>query len=204
MKKILLISALASLSFTSSVMADSCPDRDIYVGIQGGLGFNNMKDFSARSFPNGSYFSHISNSKGLVGRVFVGYDINQIFALESGYSYFFNDAYMHVSTGNDVGYIKTQSLDLYGKLKAPAIRDFGLYAKFGVGLLMNNFQHVVIGDNIRRNFNAAFGVGVDYNITTNIVTNLEWSHIIGYHAIAHNYQPSTDAFMLGLRYKFAV
>jgi len=133
--------------------------------------------------------------------VFLGYDINKLFAVEAGYSSFFNNAAIYWS-GNNYASVRTQSIDLYGKLKAPVANQFDLYAKFGVGYLMSNLSFVQIGDKNRKNLNAAFGLGVDYKITPNIITNLEWSHIIGYHTMVHNYQPSTDVFMLGLRYKF--
>lgn len=200
-KSLLIISALVVVSLTSSILANSPVERGIYLGAQGGLGFNNNKDYSSKAYSDGSFIYKVGNNSGFVGRVFLGYDISNLFAIETGYSSFFNNAVMYYSNNSNVS-VRTQSLDLYGKLKVSTIKNFDFYTKFGVGYLMSHLSSVHSGDKSRGNLNAAFGIGVDYKIASNIITNLEWSHIIGYHAIMHNYQPSTDVFMLGLRYKF--
>ena len=52
------------------------------------------------------------------------------------------------------------------------------------------------------NFGVTFGAGADYAITPNVIANVEWLRNSGSSKWDNKYQPNTDAFMLGLRYKF--
>ena len=195
MKKLLVVSAIAALGLTSVAFAGGLPeempaapaavassDAGIYLGLQGGWGLTNWKN----------QYSNVSKDNGVVGRAFLGYDINRYFAIEGGYSYFFNKV-----TINGGSNIKTQAADAYFKGKLPVVDNFDLYAKLGAGWLFVN------GDNgSRNNINVAFGAGADYYITPNVIANLEWTRIEGNAKVGNNYIPYTDAFMVGLRYKF--
>jgi len=205
MKKLLVVSAIAAFGLTSAAFAGGLPeempmapsavsssDTGVYLGIEGGYGLTNWKNLEKLT---GGF--KISNDNGVVGRAFLGYDINRYFATEVGYSYFFNK----VKAGNDEGSLKTQNVDLMLKLKAPVVDNFDLYAKIGGNYLMSK------GDDISvKNFNVAFGAGADYSITPNIIANVEWLRFNGNNKVEFSddakYQPSTDAFMVGLRYKF--
>ena len=147
MKKLLVVSAIAALGLTSVALAGSLPeampmapaamssDAGIYLGIQGGWGATNWKNFADI---NGTV-DGTKNDSGAVGRAFVGYDFNRYFAAEVGYSYFFNQEKLQASAAN-CHKIKTSIIDLLGKIKAPITDDFGLYAKLGLGYLMSNVE----------------------------------------------------------------
>ncbi|MBU0745058.1 MAG: porin family protein [Gammaproteobacteria bacterium] len=204
MKKILLVSAVAALGLNSVVLAGGLPeempmapaavsnDSGIYLGIEGGFGMTNWKDRVEVSIQD------TSNDSGVVGRAFLGYDINKYFALETGYTYFFNKAKLKTN-GAETDNVKTQAIDLMGKIKAPIVDKFDLYAKLGANYLMSRKDNT----KNRNNFNVAYGAGADYYITPNVVVDIEWLRFNGHTKhLDGKYQPYADAFMVGLRYKF--
>lgn len=211
MKKLLAISAIAALGLTSSVTfaevasetmsIGSVIDFGPYLGVEGGLGLTNWK----QSFST-------NNDSGAVGRVFLGYDINKYFAIEFGYSYFFNQAKITRIASNDYK-INTQSFDLVGKGKLPLTDKFALFAKFGVGCLLSNVRAQTSPETTvgfagnRSTINVVYGVGADYSFTPKVIANIEWLRVNGNlkwtgDGDLNKLQRYTDAFMLGLRYKF--
>ncbi|CAL7959544.1 Outer membrane protein [Gammaproteobacteria bacterium] len=208
MKKLLAVSAIAALGLTSTIaFADDLPEEmsaapvAVYLGIEGGLGLTNWK----QSFST-------NNDSGFVGRAFLGYDLNKYFAAEFGYSYFFNQTKITRIAVNDYK-INTQSFDLVGKGKLPILDKFSLFAKFGIGCLLSNVRAQTSPEtmsgfaNNRTAFNVVYGIGADYNFTPNIIANIEWLRVNGKLKWVNNsdlskLQRYTDAFMIGLRYKF--
>ena len=228
MKKILVVSAIAELGLTSVAFAGGLPeempaapaaavssDTGIYLGLEGGYGITNWKNLGDMNgfelYPAGIALlqtSNVTNNNGFVGRVFAGYQINKYFAVEGGYSYFFNKAkssynwvYANTSTivaGTVTDEVKTQAFDLLLKVIAPVVDSFDLYAKVGPSYMMS--KHTVTSNT--NNFGVTFGAGADYAITPNVIANVEWLRNSGSSKWDNKYQPNTDAFMLGLRYKF--
>lgn len=213
MKKLLVVSAVAALGLSAVAFAGGLPeempaapaavvssDMGPYIGIEGGYGMTHYKNWSENY--------SVGKDNGIVGRAFLGYDINKYFAAEFGYSYFFNKAKKESkSNSNNYTEYKTQAFDLFGKGKLPVTDEFGLYAKLGVGYLMTNAKDngTWTGTKSPKNFNVAYGAGADYYITSNVIANVEWLRYNGNSIMnSDNYQPNTDAFMIGLRYRFDV
>lgn len=200
MKKLLIVSAAAALGLSTAVLAGGLPeempmapvaagsDAGVYLGVSGGYGLTHWKNLD----------SDVASDSGFVGRAFVGYDLNKYFAVEGGYTHFFNKAI----EGFDV---KTSAADLMFKLKAPVADDLDAYAKLGANYLMSKSDES--DEKTVKNFNVGYGFGIDYKATSNIVANVEWlrfngsSKITKVGAINDDYQPFTDAFMVGVRYK---
>jgi len=203
MKK-LLISAVAVLGLSSAALAGGLPedaapmptasssDTGFYVGAEGGYGITNWKNLD---------ISHVVNrDNGFVGRAFLGYDLNRYWAVEGGYTYFFNKA--EVTTGAVTSKAKTQNIDVVLKGKLPIVDNFDAYAKVGGNYLMTNRD---AGQDNIKHFNLTYGAGFDYAITSNVIANIEWLRFNGKAKVGDaKYQPNTDAFMVGLRYKFDV
>lgn len=216
MKKLLVVSAVAVLGL-SSAFAGGLPeempvapvaavsnDTGVYLGLQGGFGMTHWKNLE--NTMEGKLKS-VHKDNGIVSRVFAGYDINRYFAIESGYSYFFNkvnfDAVNKAGKVVKTGDTKTMAFDLMGKGKLPVVDSFDLYAKLGVNYLMTRTNKT--DDKASKNtnnFNLAYGVGADYSITPNIIANVEWLRLNGNAKLNDKYQPNVDAFLIGLRYKF--
>ena len=219
MKKLLVVSAIAALGLTSVALAGGLPeempmapaavsssDTGFYLGLSGGYGMTNWKNFEGIKILGVQQIS-ISRDNGAVGRAFLGYDLSRYFAIEFGYSYFFNKPKIAFDNGagafgNAAAFVKsTQAFDLMGKIKAPVVDNFDLYAKLGGNYLISNGN----GYSGVKSFNVAFGAGADYYITPNIIANVEWLRFNGKAKLSEDgntYQPNTDAFMVGLRYKF--
>lgn len=214
MKKLLAVSAIAALGLSGVAVAGGLPEpmpmapmattseSGIYVGAQGGWGITHWKDV------NSDDDSSIDNDNGFVARGFLGFDINRYFALEAGYTYFFNRA--KIKSGSTESFkIDTSAIDLMFKGKLPVVDNFDLYAKLGASYLMSNVKKSFDGndptglDGKHNNFNVAYGAGADYYITPNVIANVEWLRFNGnLKQDVKHYQPYTDAFLLGLRYKF--
>lgn len=221
MKKILTVSAIAILGFTSVAFAGGLPeempaaptpvsasDAGIYVGISGGFGLTNWKYSWIANQTNAS----ISNDNGPVGRIFLGFDFNRYFGVEAGYTYFFNRPKFTLNTlFNRVK--STQDIDFMFKGKLPVAENFDLFAKLGVNYLMSSFDNSndLVNNTMntsRNSFNVAFGAGADYYITPNVIANVEWLRFNGDSKCDPNntstYQPNADIFVIGLRYKFDI
>jgi opacity protein-like surface antigen len=220
MKKLLAVSAIAALGFSAISQAGGLPDemamapmaygssdQGIYIGIQGGWGITNWK---FEEFDIGPLTGKVSSDNGAVGRAFLGFDLCKYFAIEAGYTYFFNNPKMKLSGVQMQQVKRTHAIDLMGKIKAPVADEFNLYAKIGANYLMtkmdkDNNDVSGLGDKNRDNINVAFGAGADYYITPNVIANIEWLRFNGKGKHMDNkYQPYTDAFMVGLRYKFDI
>lgn len=212
MKKLLTISAVAALGLSSVAFAGGLPevmpeapmavssDAGFYLGISGGWGLTNWRNLDGVFSAVGLTGDKVEKDNGFVGRAFIGYDFNRYFAAELGYTYFFNKPNLDLA-GVDTNFVKnTSAVDLMGKIKAPVADNLDLYAKLGANYLMTKFDNNMSSHD---NFNVAYGAGVDYMITPNVIANVEWLRFNGHSRLnVNDYQPYTDAFLVGLRYKF--
>jgi opacity protein-like surface antigen len=224
MKKVLIV-IISSLAFTSLAnianagglpdLPPSAPnpvsnsDAGFYLGVEGGYGNTNWKNYDMANLAGVS----TKDDNGAVGRAFLGFDINKYFAIEGGYTYFFNRPKFTLGTlENKVK--KTQSYDCMIKGKIPVSQDFDFFGKIGVNYLVSTFdtdtyvsatpnQKLIVK---RSSYNVGFGAGLDYSITPNLILDFEWLRFNGdakcsYPSSDSNFQPHTDMFMIGLRYK---
>jgi OmpA-OmpF porin, OOP family len=211
----------------------------IYVGIQGlyGLtGWDNLKQDTTTSETinpfSGVVTKHthsvkVDDENGFGGRVFLGYDFHKNFAVEAGYAYFGNTAkIMAVEDGKEaqLAGIKTSAFDLVGKAKIPVSNGFGIYAKAGVGYLqskgfhdnvINDLLHIDTGiireSDSESHVGLVYGLGVSYDITPNIITDLSWTRYDGNPSLKDgdkstfkDYQPNLNTFGLAIAYKFNI
>lgn len=234
MSKKRLITALAAVSalgltsaaaFANSSNVNSNPD--VYVGIQGGYGNTHWNDanipadffydptegatdlntgLSDFGFPGSRAVSF--DHSGIAGRIFAGYDFNQYFAVETGYT-LFSKANMKVG-GRKIGSVKTYGIDLLGKITVPVVDNFGVYAKAGPGYLHSTGSSALLGrgaidtgsvDNI----DLVYGFGAQYAFMPNLVADVSFTRYNGNHKIFNkNFQPDADLYAVGLAYKFNI
>lgn len=229
--KLLLVSAIAALGLSSVAFAGGlpcemppapcavCSDSGVYIGLEGGYGMTNWKnldgylwtdptDIASGDFPEAI---SVSDSDGLVGRGFIGYNINKYFAIEGGFTQF-GTKRTHISEHDGVIVSALdQAIDLEFKLSAPLTDEFYVYGKLGADYLMTNVREeapITVGN--LNHINVLFGAGVDYCVTPNIIINAEWMRYNGNPDMSSgtddywfkNYQPYADAFMVGIRYRF--
>ena len=218
--------ALAACGLSSVAMAGGLPvdvpagspatsDAGIYLGLGAGYGMNSI----ANEKINGVKQASFGKTKGFMGRAFLGYDINRYFAVEAGYSHFFtkpeirelDDDYIgNASNGRVYKMKRTHVVDLMGKIKAPVCDGFDIYGKLGANYFMSG----------KNSFNIAYGAGLDWNVTNNVVAGLEWLRFNGNKDDRMEYTTDdatgqrrvkkvdvvkhSDAFMVTLRYKFDI
>ena len=207
MKKLLVVSAIAALGLSSMALANGAApiapsmvsdDAGMYLGLSGGWAMQNWKNVETDGLT-------VSKDDGFAARAFAGYDINKYFAVEMGYSYlgFFKP---QLATDGVVFFQAkdTQAVDLVGKIKAPVADDVSLYAKLGGDYLMTKEYSPLDGSSRNlHNFNVAYGAGVDFDVTSNVIVNAEWMRLNGNAKVtSDDYQPNADMFLLGVRYKF--
>lgn len=164
-----------------------------YVGGQAGVGVVHEKQEI-----NNSKF----HNKGLAGRVYTGYQVNQNFAAELGLTKFHNvtETVNAISTKATV---KTAAVDLVGKGILPLQNGFGVYGKAGVAYVK---QTETVKSGSEKDSASAhkmyptFGAGVTYSVTQNVDTDLSWTRIqkVG----SKSNIPSSDFFGLGVSYHF--
>lgn len=221
MKKQLML-ALAACGLSSVVVAGGLPvdtvignpatsDAGVYFGLAAGYGHNDvMQDRHSLDGTEARSHGNFTKENGLMGRVFAGYDLNRHFAIETGYSHFFTKVKAEKSeNSNPADYYKldrTHVVDVMGKIKAPICEGFDLYAKVGGNYFMGERNH----------FNVAYGAGIDWSITSNIVAGLEWMRFngCGKCKVVLNTEKNSvqvvdkvrhaDAFMATVRYKFDI
>ena len=215
MKKTLLISAVAlglsSVALanggiaaapvaTATVTSDFTPG--IYVGIQGGYADAGIKAVEGLSNEENKY--SVSKNDGLAGRIFAGYDFHKYFAVEAGY-FLYGPKTEKANNGVKIVDIRTQAFDLVGKIKAPIMDNFGLYAKAGVGYLMQKYDSKIAGvsgDNVNK-FDLVYGFGGYYTFADNWTVDAGYTRYNSGHTKADkDWQPVVDFYSVGISYKF--
>ncbi len=131
---------------------------------------------------------------------YVGYRINDYFALESSYLDLINDHY----AGNDVlgpDHYRLYSIDMAGKAIYPFSNGLSFFGKIGLAFVHQNvFNQSYVNEPPRVNSNVnkilpEIGCGISYNFTQHIATDFSLTHIQGNSPI-HN----IDTLGLGLSY----
>jgi opacity protein-like surface antigen len=195
---------LGPIAFASNHIAPTIDTwaPGVYIGLQTGYGMTHWDD--GENFADYLLgFSNIIDVNASTGRIYLGYDFHKNIAIEIGNSYFFNKPSADwVKNDKHFRFCgNTWAIDLIGVVKINIIDNFGLLTKIGVNYLQTNsgdydFDEV-------HNFNLAYGAGVFYNFTKNFTIDISWLRYNGNEKmIIHDYQPNTDMFTVGLKYKF--
>lgn len=211
MKKILLVSSIAlglsSVALASGGMPAVAPapvaapapivsdfTPSMYVGLQAGMSDTGFE----------SLFTNVSKDTGLAGRLFVGYDFHKYFAVEAGYFLVQPKTELNSVDGNKLIDVRTMAFDLVGKIKAPVMDNFGLYAKFGPAYLMQKMTAVEGGSNTANKLTVTYGVGAYYNINDNWSLDAGYTHYRSGQSKIYkdDWQTSVDFYSLGVSYKF--
>lgn len=189
--------AASNNSYVAPPAARNAYSPGIYVGLQAGYGmtgWDNVENAVASNNPK------VSGENAFAGRAYVGYDFHPNFAVEAGYTQFFNDTKIKTNTNvvisnPEYNYV----VDVVGKLKACILQNFGLYAKAGVDYMATNE-----GVDKKRHdaFNVVYGAGAFYNITRSFSMDLAWTRFNGDANWNKDYIPAADLFTLGASWKF--
>ena len=197
------IACAASGMSAASLAATSMSNNNtsgFVVGVQGGYGDTHWSDLR-----NGSDVK----DTGFAARGFIGFDLNQYFGIESGYTYLPKTTLKGVPSSELE--IKNYAIDLLAKLSIPVTPVFSLYAKAGGSYLNSKLEVSGLGSSTETHIGPAFGVGAAYEVVPNLAIDLSWMRFSGGNAFkdsntgfTQGYQPSPDVVLLGVSYKFPV
>jgi OOP family OmpA-OmpF porin len=176
----------------------------IYLGLSAGYGMTYWDNLDGSNVVHDGILDtyKVSGENNFAGRVYAGYDFHPNFALEVGYTQFFNDTDVDfVSTGQQAFNPNYDwAIDLVAKIKAHIVDNFGLYAKIGVDYLY--VTEGVDGQN-QNSVNVVFGAGAYYDFTQHFSVDASWMRFNGIPKINQDdYIPYHDLFSAGFAYKF--
>jgi len=217
-----LFMGIVALSLSPMVLANHALTdtwaSGVYIGLQGGYGMtnwdsmegllNNILNDSLHDEFNFNYVINynIVDVNAFASRISVGYDFHKNFAIEVGYSNFFNKPSLVLTwegTKKQSPLFKnTWVADLMGIIKADVVNNFGLFAKLGVNYLQTNIYYHDFENSNAKNFNVAYGAGAYYNITNHVSIDASWMRYNGCQLVTDDYQPYSDLFLIGVKYKF--
>ncbi|MES2141973.1 MAG: outer membrane beta-barrel protein [Pseudomonadota bacterium] len=222
LKKVLTTAVLGVSAL--GVMAANAAAPGVYV--TGQLGYanthmNNKTNISAISEaakldfkPDAADATNLSNN-GLAGRLAIGYQFNQNFAVEMGYLQL-NKKKVNGTIGADLTpasiSLKENAIDLAGKAILPIANNLNVYGKLGVAYLTTtvNGKTTENGNPATYDLNGAANIakhkwapeaaiGVSYDITPNVSVDTSWTRI---QPVGNNRPGSIDFVAVGLGYNF--
>jgi OOP family OmpA-OmpF porin len=222
-KKILvLVGALSGVSFSSMAFADDMGYYNyagFYVGAQAGYGNADYGSDIKKAFQQAPNYS--TKEAGIAGCAYIGYQFNDYFGLEAGYTLFSNNTYEGsipplLSTSIK---LKTQQVDLLGKIGIP-FGDSGFRGDLKAGAAyVRSTLDVPTSSNLfgvststsqsQNNWDPAAGLSIAYNFNQNFAIDLSYLHAFGSGDIKKDssgnldISPNTDLITIGVSYLFA-
>lgn len=199
-KKAILAILVTAASFTGSALA--APATGFIAGAQLGQSNTNIKntDISNESMGLIPASAVSVNSKGLAGRIFGGYQFNQYLSAELGYSRYAKTKINVAPFGNVVN-VDMNIVDVVGKgLYTFEGTGFGIYGKAGIAYVNAKVSSPVAGikSETTNAVRPTFGVGAQYEITSNVVADVSWTRV----QKGGKLDKSTDFYGVGLSYNF--
>ncbi len=148
----------------------------------------------------------VKNHNDFAGRVYVGYDFTKYFAIEAGYTQFFNRPELTAIVPTIPATVTVQpgswdtfGVDLAARVNGPITDDFGLFAKAGGDYMSLDTG---IDGSSHTGFNALFGAGLYYHFSQNLSVDFSWTRYNGAEKINNDYIPTYDLFAAGISWKF--
>ncbi len=205
MKKTIVALTLAAAS-TFALAQNS----GFYAG--GGVGISTTQ-FKGADFSFGIAAISESKDRSVFGwKAFGGYNFNQNWAVESGYSDLGAPKYKYAGTGALTGWLgqaKADQTALYvaGKGTHPVNNEFNLFIKLG---LTANHLKTSLDSNIpgvngswsKTRTEVLYGLGAEYVPVRNVGVRLEWENYGRFGSTDSTGRTTADLWTLGVNYKF--
>lgn len=165
--------------------------------------------------PDAADATNLSNN-GLAGRLAIGYQFNQNFAVEMGYLQL-NKKKVNGTFSGDKAIpasisLKQNAIDLVGKAILPVASNLNVYGKLGVAYLTTSIDgKSTINENpVKYDLNGVAGIakhkwapeaalGVSYDITPNVSVDTSWTRI---QTVGSDRPGNIDFVAVGLGYTF--
>ncbi|MYM22970.1 outer membrane beta-barrel protein [Duganella sp. FT135W] len=197
MKKTLiaLIATAATLSGTAAFAQDAAGTGYIGAGVVGSR-------YNFDSATAGAVSGDNHSGTKAAGKIYGGYNIDQTWAVEAGYTDFGKRSYNY-TVGNAAGGLNTDAHSYYvaGKGTWPVAKDFAVFGKLGVARNHNEVTTSGIASvNGSDNKTALYAsVGGEYAINKNVKVSLEYEN---YGKNDIDVGRKAGAITAGLRYNF--
>jgi len=108
-----------------------------------------------------------------VGGVFAGYQQNDYFSIEGGYTYLGEASLAPAAVGQKVTSYDAKALDLVGKLQANLSDSFDVYAKAGVAMVRVNANGANL-DETDNGLSPTVGAGLEYYFDPSLSMGLDY------------------------------
>lgn len=212
MKKVTLaVAAALALSALTSAYAAT---PGAYVGL--GLGASRLDTPNLNPNITGMNYSYTQSRGGLGERIFAGYNFNPYIGAELGLANYAQSTYKLNMPGVGNAQVKynMQALSLVAKGYLPVSNSgFNLYALAGAALVNSKVQSSdrfdVVNDYssssvTTRKVRPMAGVGASYDVSRNLTTSLEYSHIQGTGNVKTSDKaiPNADMVSFNVSYNF--
>lgn len=214
-KKILTTTVLGVSAL--GVIAANAAAPGVYVTGQLGYADTHMGDkINIRGF--NAKDNNLSNN-GLAGRLAIGYQFNQNFAVEAGYLQLGQTKVNGLLNLPKIGLadsslkLRQNAIDLVGKGIIPVASNLNVYGKLGVAYVTTTIEGTAkvtgvptVSVNLNDSFNVAkhkwapeAAVGVSYDITPNVSVDTSWTHI---QPLGSDKPGNIDFVAVGVGYNF--
>jgi OOP family OmpA-OmpF porin len=173
MKKLIVALIAGAAAMSAAQAQDTYTQPRAYVGVGVGTAQNKQADDSKAS-----------------GKIYGGYQLNQMWAAEAGYTDFGDhDAANGKTKGN--------SYYLAGKATMPINEQFSAYGKLGVQHSERKFQSAAL--NVKDTDTGAYGaLGVQYNLTQKVALTAEYER----YGKSKDIGASANVWSVGAHYNF--
>lgn len=178
-----------SISFAKPALP-SVPHLNLYVTGQIGYADTHLKNKIAFYTKDETWKSLLVSNSGLAGRIALGLQINPYFALETGYLHVINNRSYKKDVGTKLESklnLQQTTYDLLVKANKPFADYFNIYGKAGLAYLTTTltnrftrkslYEYSFIINQARRKWVPEIGLGVSYNLASNLFLDLSWSHL---------------------------
>jgi OOP family OmpA-OmpF porin len=150
------------------------------------------------------------NNNGLAGRLAVGYQFNQNWAVELGYLQLKNGKYVEVQPKDKITTtLKQNAIDIAAKGILPLSDRFDVYGKLGLAYVTSDIAYTdkyAEGHKYNDVYSIAkhkwapeAAVGVSYDLTSNVSIDTSWTHI---QPVGSHRPGNIDFVAVGVGYKF--
>lgn len=176
-----------------------------YAGVQGG--------WSNIAYNTSDYVVDAGSVKksGFGGRPFIGYQLDQYFGIETGYTWYAknklrNGSYYDVSSIVTTGDFKQSAWDIVAVGTLPLEQGFSLYAKGGAAYVNAKATETATDASLNGSFTISdsthewrpvAGVGVSYDFNEMVSGDVSWTRVFSGSGIANS-----DLAAVGVTYHF--
>ena len=131
-------------------------------------------------------------------KIFGGYEFDQNWGVEAGYTDFRNSDFNYTANGvNGSGHTKGNSYYVAGKYNYPVNEQFSVYGKLGVQHSERKLETAAL--NLKNTDTGAYGaVGVQYNLNQQVALTAEYER----YGKSKDFGAKADVWTVGARYSF--